>query len=48
MRTASAKQLPENILDFIGGTSTIALRNIGPRNGARVLLKLESENRPAA
>jgi cysteine synthase len=35
---------PENILDSIGNTSLLPLRNIVPRNGARILLKLESEN----
>ena len=33
-----------NILDSIGNTSLLALRNIAPANGARVLLKLENEN----
>src|SRR5215208_3717512 len=33
-----------NILDCIGNTSLLALRNIVPANGGRVLLKLESEN----
>ena len=32
------------ILDRIGGTSLLALRNIVPANGARILLKIESEN----
>lgn len=32
------------ILDRIGGTSLLPLRHIRPANGARVLLKLESEN----
>lgn len=32
------------ILDRIGDTSLVALRNIAPKIGARVLLKLESEN----
>lgn len=32
------------ILDCIGGTSLLPLRNIAPANGARILLKLESEN----
>lgn len=36
--------LPRNILDRIGNTSLLALRNIVPANGARILLKLESEN----
>jgi cysteine synthase A len=33
-----------SILDCIGNTSLIALRNVVPGNGARILLKLESEN----
>ena len=41
-------ELPRNILDCIGNTSLLALRSIMPRNGgkngARILLKLESEN----
>ncbi|MBA1155129.1 PLP-dependent cysteine synthase family protein [Microvirga mediterraneensis] len=32
------------ILDHIGNTSLIALRNIRPAGGARILLKLEDEN----
>lgn len=32
------------ILDHIGNTSLMALRHIVPGNGARILLKLESEN----
>ena len=36
--------LLENILDRIGNTSLLPLRNIAPKNGARILLKLESEN----
>jgi cysteine synthase A len=35
---------PRNILDCIGNTSLLALRNIVPGNGARLLLKLENEN----
>ncbi|WEX85980.1 cysteine synthase family protein [Sinorhizobium garamanticum] len=37
-------ELRRNILHCIGNTSLIALRNIVPANGARILLKLESEN----
>jgi cysteine synthase A len=37
-------ELPRNILDCIGNTSLLALRNIVPENGARILLKLENEN----
>jgi cysteine synthase len=33
-----------NILHRIGHTSLLPLRNIAPRNGSRILLKLESEN----
>lgn len=35
---------PGNILHCIGDTRLLALRNIAPENGARILLKLESEN----
>jgi len=34
----------QNILQCIGNTSLLALRKIVPRNGARILVKLESEN----
>jgi cysteine synthase A len=37
-------KLQPDILDCIGNTSLLALRNIVPENGARILLKLESEN----
>jgi cysteine synthase A len=37
-------ELPRSILHCIGNTSLLALRNIVPKNGARILLKLESEN----
>ena len=37
-------ELPRHILECIGNTSLLALRNVVPRNGGRVLLKLESEN----
>jgi cysteine synthase len=37
-------ELPRDILDCIGNTSLLALRNIVPENGSRILLKLESEN----
>jgi cysteine synthase len=36
--------LPRNILDCIGNTSLLVLRNVVPENGARILLKIESEN----
>jgi len=35
---------PHSILDRIGNTSLMPLRNVLPGNGARILLKLESEN----
>jgi cysteine synthase len=38
------QELPRDILDCIGGTSLVPLRRVTPANGARVLLKLESEN----
>ena len=33
-----------SILDHVGSTSLLALRKIVPKNGARIFLKLESEN----
>jgi cysteine synthase A len=36
--------LPRDILDCIGNTSLLPLRKIAPKNGARILLKIESEN----
>jgi cysteine synthase A len=38
------KDMKRDILDCIGNTSLLALRRIVPGNGARILLKLESEN----
>jgi cysteine synthase A len=38
------KKSERNILDCIGDTSLLALRKVVPGNGARILLKLESEN----
>jgi cysteine synthase A len=35
---------PRDILECIGKTSLLALRKIVPKNGARILLKIESEN----
>jgi threonine synthase len=35
---------PDNVLQLIGGTRLLPLRRVAPRNGARILLKLESEN----
>ncbi|HYG97939.1 MAG TPA: cysteine synthase family protein [Terriglobales bacterium] len=37
-------EMPQDILHCIGNTSLLALRNIAPENGARILLKLENEN----
>jgi cysteine synthase A len=37
-------ELQRNILHCIGNTSLLALRNIVPGNGSRILLKLENEN----
>lgn len=36
--------LPRNILECIGSTTMLALRKIVPKNGARILLKLEAAN----
>jgi len=46
MATSSASQteVRPHILACIGNTSLVALRHIAPKNGARVLLKMESEN----
>jgi cysteine synthase A len=38
------RESPRTILDCIGNTRLLTLRNIVPANGARILLKLESEN----
>lgn len=38
------KHPDRTILDLIGSTSLLALRRIAPASGARILLKLESEN----
>ena len=35
---------PRDILDCIGQTSLVPLRQIVPKNGARILVKIESEN----
>jgi cysteine synthase A len=37
-------KLQPDILHCIGNTSLLALRNIVPKNGSRILLKLENEN----
>jgi cysteine synthase len=38
------KGLQRNILNHIVDTSLLALRNVAPKSGARILLKLENEN----
>ncbi len=38
------KERQHNILDCIGGTRLMALRNIRTANGSRILLKMENEN----
>src|SRR5436853_2077892 len=43
-QTDIVNKLPRDILQCIGNTSLLALRNIVPRKGSRILLKLESEN----
>ena len=40
--------LQRDVIQGIGNTPLLALRNIVPENGARILLKLESRTRPAA
>ena len=37
-------KLKQDILQCIGNTSLVPLRKIVPKNGSRILLKLESEN----
>ena len=37
-------KLKRDILHCIGNTSLLPLRHIVPKNGSRILLKLESEN----
>ena len=37
-------QLRSDIVQCIGSTSLVALRNIGPKNGSRILMKMENEN----
>src|SRR5258706_552429 len=37
-------RLPRDILQRIGNTSLLALRHVVPTSGARILLKIESEN----
>src|SRR4051794_17166004 len=36
--------LPRNILECIGSTTLMPLRKIVPKNGARILLKIEASN----
>src|SRR5213595_4020289 len=38
------RKMPQDILGCIGNTPLLPLRNIVPKNGARILLKLENEN----
>jgi cysteine synthase A len=38
------RELEKSILQCIGSTSLLPLRNIAPKTGSRILLKLESEN----
>src|SRR3977135_1622842 len=38
------KKMSRDILECIGNTSLLPFRKIVPKNGARILLKLESEN----
>ncbi|WP_244113478.1 PLP-dependent cysteine synthase family protein [Burkholderia cepacia] len=38
------KSTPGSILDTIGNTSLVPLRNVVPKNGARLFVKLESQN----
>jgi cysteine synthase A len=37
-------ELPRDILQCIGNTTLLPLRHVVPRNGSRILLKLENEN----
>ena len=36
--------VPRDILGCIGNTTLVALRSVVPESGARILVKLESEN----
>src|SRR5262244_562011 len=36
--------MPNDILQCIGNTTLLPLRRVVPKNGSRILLKLESEN----
>lgn len=42
--TVISNELQQDILHHIGNTSLLPLRKIEPKNGARILLKLENEN----
>jgi cysteine synthase len=42
--SATTNEVKRDILACIGNTSLLALRKVVPKNGARILLKLESEN----
>src|SRR6202171_4238742 len=44
VRSGKRDQLQRDILQCIGNTSLVALRNIVPESGARILVKLENEN----
>jgi cysteine synthase len=45
MKGAGAmNDLPRDILQRIGNTTLLPLRNVMPKNGSRILLKLENEN----
>lgn len=44
MTTAIINDVKRDILHCIGNTTLLALRNIVPSNGSRILVKLESEN----
>jgi len=43
-RKRTMSETRPSILDQIGGTTLLALRNVVPANGARILVKLENEN----
>jgi cysteine synthase A len=43
-RQSAMKKVSQDILGCIGNTSLLPLRKIVPKNGARILLKIESEN----
>jgi hypothetical protein len=47
-RPGIVKESQRNILHCIGNTTLLALRNIVPGNGARILLKLEMRTPRAA